>query len=89
MPDDDLVNLKHTVDHHDAELDTLVKRIQELEEYVRIIVRLIPTNIVETARQRSGGSVRSSFAGAQPHDPIAVEQYKRFFEKFAPGRIQQ
>jgi hypothetical protein len=49
MADDELIDLKHTVDRHDLELDRLVKRIHELEDDIRIIVLSIPSIIVETA----------------------------------------
>jgi hypothetical protein len=87
MTDDEFKNLEHAVGRHDGELDTLLTRIQELEEDLRIVIKFCGTNIVELARQNAqGGITQSHWTNPPPYTPAFREQCSRFFEKYRSDR---
>jgi hypothetical protein len=71
------------VDRHDGELDLLLKRIEELEDDLRVVIRFAKPNAVAQAAQyaRQKGS-QSSWANPPADDAAFQDQCRRFKEKY-------
>lgn len=71
------------MNRHEGELDLLSKRIQELEEALRVVIRFAKPNVVTQAAQYGArrGS-QSSWANPPADDPAFQEQCRKFKEKY-------
>lgn len=50
MNDEDFVEVENTVIRHEGELDLLSKRIQELEEALRVVIRFAKPNVANSKK---------------------------------------
>jgi hypothetical protein len=79
------VDLEWMVHRHEAEFDRFSKRIAELEDAIRIIVRFAPGMIVEQARLEANKATPSQWSGSQPPDLAFRESCRKLVEKY--GRV--
>lgn len=85
MTDEVFKNLEHNVGRHDGELDLMLKRIEELENDLRLVVGFNPI-LLEQVRHSIGGSPQSRWANPPADDQAFREQCKKFFEKYRTDR---
>jgi hypothetical protein len=85
MTDEDFKNLEHTVRRHDGELDVMLKRIEELENDLRLVVRFNPI-LLEQVRHSIGRSPQSRWANPPADYKAFREQCGKFFEKYRTDR---
>jgi hypothetical protein len=84
MTDEELKNLEHSVGRHDGELDLLLKRIEELEEHLKIVIRFSTPNAVRQARQYANArGSQSPWANPPPDEPAFREKCGKFVEKYS------
>jgi N12 class adenine-specific DNA methylase len=83
MDENDFKNLEHQVGQHEAELEAISKRVEELEDALKIALR--ETNILDRVRVRLAEvGPQSVDSGWEPKatDLRLIEKWKRFLEKF-------
>jgi len=80
--ENELINLRHDLDNHEAELDRLSKRIEQLQEDLKIVVRFALGNIVDQAASEANKSNPSEYSGARIPDPNLQEKYRKFVERY-------
>lgn len=83
MTDEDFINLEHTVGRHDDELDQLLKRIEALEEDLKLVIRFCKPNAVAQARICAMESQQSAYANPPPGDPVFQEKCRKFAAKYS------
>jgi hypothetical protein len=75
MSEDDILNLRHDVERHEAEFDRQLEMIQILEEDLRLLIRHCPpaiNDILAMSNQR----------GNPGYDESEVERCRKFVEKY-------
>ena len=83
MEENDFKNLEHQVRQHEAELDAISKRVEELQDALKIALR--ETNILDRVRVRLAEvGPQSVDSGWEPKatDLQLIEKWKQFLEKF-------
>jgi hypothetical protein len=83
MTDDDFKNLEHSLNRHDGELDLMLKRITELEEDLKLVIKFCKPNAVVQARHRAMESQPSEWSNRPPGDPVFQEKCRKFAEKYS------
>lgn len=84
MPDNENEqNLEWLVNRHEAEFNAISKRITELENDLKIVIRFASGNIVYQARNEANRPQPGQWSGGPAPGAEFQEQCRKFAEKYS------